>query len=65
MRKLFADPNPFIDEAVKLAVQNNYDGYNLDFEPRVNINTSDAVFYARFIDTFAKRLHQVKYIFQN
>jgi hypothetical protein len=59
MRGLFRNPDPFINEAVRLAVLNGYEGYNLDFEPKVNVTKEDSILYANFIDLFSKKLHLV------
>jgi hypothetical protein len=55
----------FIDQAVSEARSNGYTGYNLDWEPvwseggghELPLTERDAKQYARFIDKFAKRLH--------
>lgn len=60
MRKLFANPTPFIESAVKNLQQNGYEGYNLDFEPkRPGIVPDDAIKYCEFITKFANRLHSI------
>lgn len=65
MRKLFDDEacaETFITQAVAEAQMNGYTGFNVDFEPTYNNNTSpitskDAQQYALFIDKFAKKLN--------
>jgi len=59
MRLLFQNPQPFIDEAVRVAVSRNYTGYNVDFEPKTGIVANDAVLYAQFLTKFAERMHLV------
>jgi hypothetical protein len=70
LRGIFKDPQPYIEAAVKSAVASGIDGYNLDWEPYVkgmtkwvpgdegDVNNDDGLAYARFVDTFAKALHQ-------
>lgn len=60
MRKLFANPTPFIESAVQNLLKNGYEGYNVDFEPkRPGIVPEDAVKYCEFLTKFANRLHSI------
>ena len=70
LRSIFKEPQPYIEAAVKSAVASGIDGYNLDWEPYVkgmtkwtpgdegDVDNSDGLAYARFVDTFAKALHK-------
>ena len=58
MLELFDNPEPFINECISEAKLNHYSGYNLDFEPTVNISTTDASKYANFINLFSIKLHE-------
>jgi spore germination protein YaaH len=59
MRKLFANPHPFITKAIAEAKKNGYIGYHIDFEPEHGVLRSDAPLYATFVDLFASALHKV------
>lgn len=50
---------PIIDEAVSLALRNNYSGYNIDFEPTYSMTELDAQKFAQFLKRFGARLHSV------
>ena len=66
MRKLFANPEPFITAAVEQAVLHNFSGYNIDLEPyaaaaypwRPTATAEDGVSFARFVDALSRRLHE-------
>eukprot|EP01091_Cochliopodium_minus_P000369 TRINITY_DN10352_c0_g1_i1.p1 TRINITY_DN10352_c0_g1~~TRINITY_DN10352_c0_g1_i1.p1 ORF type:complete len:278 (+),score=56.74 TRINITY_DN10352_c0_g1_i1:1-834(+) len=58
MRNVFKNPLPFINEAINLANQFDYKGFNVDWEPTVNGTEQDSKDYANFLDQFAKALHQ-------
>ena len=66
MRKLFANPEPFITAAVEQAVLHNFSGYNIDLEPyaaaaypwRPTAIAEDGVSFARFVDALSRRLHE-------
>lgn len=58
MRILFSNPDMFISAAVKTAVERNFTGYNVDFEPEGATN-NDAYNYVSFLNKFADALHTV------
>ena len=58
MRQVFDNPQPFISSCIQAAKKYNYVGWNLDWEPTGNdVTDEDGLNYAKFIDTFAKALH--------
>eukprot|EP00762_Andalucia_godoyi_P002348 ANDGO_07473.mRNA.1 hypothetical protein CAOG_05148 len=57
-RKLFANPTPFIEAAVRECLENGYAGINLDIEPDGSL-VSDAYLYADFLNTFSDAMHKV------
>eukprot|EP01132_Coremiostelium_polycephalum_P000844 gene844-1051_t len=57
-RELISNPKPFIDSAIELALNEGFDGYNLDIEP-LGGNPTDAVNYANFLNQFANALHKI------
>jgi len=59
---LFANPKPFIAEAIATAKKNRYIGYHIDFEPPSGVVASDTKLYTDFLDTFAQALHQEGFI---
>jgi len=59
MRQVFANPQPFINQAITTAVQENFTGYNVDWEPTSNATAEDAINYAKFLSTFAASLHAI------
>jgi hypothetical protein len=60
MRQLFAQPEAFIDNAVRTALKEGYSGWNVDWEPTAKASAEDAANYAVFLDRFGKALHKVK-----
>jgi len=59
IRQLCSNPQPFIEDAVLMAIQYNYTGYNIDFEPTGDdIDDNDAYIFASFLDEFADVLHE-------
>jgi len=56
LRQLFANPQPVISQAVQLAQQNGWSGWNIDFEPGSGTN-QDGLDFAQFLVTFADALH--------
>ncbi|MEM3833700.1 MAG: hypothetical protein QW128_08990 [Thermoprotei archaeon] len=58
MRILFNNPDSFITTAVKTAIERNFTGYNVDFEPE-SATDSDAYAYVNFLNRFADALHAV------
>ncbi|KAN0022021.1 hypothetical protein ACTFIU_004175 [Dictyostelium citrinum] len=56
-RQLINNPQPFIDSAIQHAIDEGFDGWNIDIEP-VGGNEQDSIGYAKFIDLFATQLHQ-------
>lgn len=58
LRSLFASPEPVVSELVALAVDNDLDGWNLDFElaPSENVTEADGLALANFIDLLAQGL---------
>lgn len=60
MRQVFENPAPFISSCIAEAQKYKYVGWNLDWEPTGNdVTDEDGLDYAKFIDTFAKALHEV------
>lgn len=55
LHKLYANPGPFISAAVKLCVDNDLDGWNLDFE---GANSGDGRAFAAFVNQFAVAMHK-------
>ena len=58
MRILFNNPDSFITTAVNTAVERNFTGYNVDFEPK-DATDNDAYNYVNFLNKFADALHTV------
>lgn len=59
MRQVFENPEPFISSCIQAAKKYDYVGWNLDWEPTGNdVTEEDGLNYAKFIDTFAKALHE-------
>jgi hypothetical protein len=58
LRQLFANPDPFIDEAVKQAKKYGFTGYNLDFEPTSTATPDDCHHYVKFLTTFSNAMHE-------
>ncbi|KAM9978971.1 hypothetical protein ACTFIZ_000292 [Dictyostelium cf. discoideum] len=56
-RQLINNPQPFIDSAIQHAIDEGFDGWNIDIEP-VGADEQDSIGYAKFIDLFAQQLHQ-------
>jgi len=59
MRTLFSDPEPFFKQCVEAAKKDGFSGYNVDFEPTVEATPKDAVYYAAFLDLFARKMHEI------
>jgi len=59
MRTLFADPFPFIRDAIAYSRTFNYSGYNVDFEPTGNATAADALNYVLFLGNFSRQMHLV------
>lgn len=61
VRELWTNTSYFIDQAVAEIVRQDYDGYNIDFEPSSGPTPTeeDAKLFAKFVDDFAKRLHSI------
>lgn len=57
LRRLFSNPDGFIQEAVKLCVDNDLDGWNLDFEGFNGATVQDGVELVAFLDKLGASLH--------
>jgi hypothetical protein len=57
MRACFESPDTFLKHAVKVAVEEGFTGYNVDWEPTGSATAADATAYAKFMDKFAKAMH--------
>jgi len=56
-RQLISNPTPFINTCVQQALNEGFDGYNVDIEP-LGGTEQDAIGYANFLNEFANALHQ-------
>jgi len=57
LRQLFANPDGFIRSAVELCVENDLDGWNLDFEGFDSPTAQDGVELVAFLDKLGAALH--------
>lgn len=56
IKQLLDNPKPFIDDAVKRAVEFEYTGYNIDFEP--TIQPGQEARFIHFLNLFGQQLHK-------
>lgn len=59
MRQVFKNPENFFNQAIDQLKQTGFTGYNVDWEPTSKATKQDALDYANFLDSFAKKLHSV------
>jgi len=57
MRFLFQNPAPFIAQCIAAQKEKNFTGFDVDFEPTVNATVDDAIAYAKFLDLYAREMH--------
>ena len=57
--KLFANPHKFINAIVNASVFYDFDGVNLDFEPRWKASPSDRAGLLKFVNELSDAMHKV------
>ena len=57
--KLFANPHKFINAIVNASVFYDFDGVNLDFEPRWKASPSDRAGLLNFVNELSDAMHKV------
>lgn len=58
MRRVWKEPGPFIQQIIDLARENNYTGYNIDWEPEKGVESTDTAQYSQFLSQVSQELYR-------